>query len=141
MKGFSDNPLYDVEKMMSAVSHANKVTRTYGIEVMSINIISATPCDAALTKSLASGAVAAATALQAETQARGGANALRIEAQAEAEKVKIEAQGRADSLLIKANADAQSTCIKAESEKAADILWGEGEAQKTRLHAAATSDG
>lgn len=140
-KGFCDNPLYDTEKMMSAVSHANRVTRTYGIEVMSINIISATPCDAALTKSLASGAVAAATALQAETQARGSANALRIQAQAEAEKFKIEAHGLADSQLIRAHAVAQSTCIKAESDKMAEILRGEGEAQRTRLHAEATSDG
>merc|ERR1719440_1137795 len=100
MKGFSDNPLYDVEKMMSAVSHANRVTRTYGVEVMSINIISAAPCDAALTKSLASGAVASAKSLQAETQARGAANAMRISAQAEAEKARIEAEGRADSQKI-----------------------------------------
>ena len=68
---FPDNALYDVEKMGTAVEHANRVTRTYGIGVMSINIISASPCDAALTKSLASGAVASAEALMADTAARG----------------------------------------------------------------------
>merc|ERR1719326_1700176 len=71
--GFSDNPLYDAEKMGTAVVMANAVTRAYGIEIMSINIISALPNDQALTKSLASGAVASAEALQAETAARGQA--------------------------------------------------------------------
>merc|ERR1719181_1103251 len=140
-KGFCDNPLYDTEKMMSAVSHANRVTRTYGIEVMSINIISATPCDAALTKSLASGAVAAAEALQAETQARGGANALRISAEAQAEKVRIESQGRADSEIIQARAMGEAIRIKAESDKQAEILTGEGAAERTRLHAQASAEG
>merc|ERR1711937_501279 len=93
-KGFADNPLYDVEKMTTAVEHANRVTRTYGIEIMSINIISAAPCDAALTKSLAAGAVASAMALQAETQARGTANATRIKAEADAEQARIESKGK-----------------------------------------------
>merc|ERR1719473_2088609 len=81
---FVENPMYDTEKMGTSVEHANHVTRTYGVEIMSINIISATPCDAKLTTSLASGAVASAEALQAETAARGKANAVRIAAEAEA---------------------------------------------------------
>merc|ERR1712113_621149 len=140
-KGFADNPLYDTEKMMTAVEHSNKVTRTYGIEVMSINIISATPCDDALTKSLACGAVASAEALQAETAARGTANAVRISAEAQAEKSRIEAQGKADSEIIRARADGEAVRIKAESNKQAEILRGEGLAQRTRLHAEATSAG
>merc|ERR1719269_258281 len=70
---FADNPLYNLEKMGSAVEHANSVTRSYGIEIMSINIISAAPVDDALTKSLASGAVASAEAekLRAEGRAEG----------------------------------------------------------------------
>merc|ERR550532_4005738 len=101
-KGFADNPLYDTEKMGTAVEHANRVTRTYGVEVMSINIISAAPCDAALTKSLASGAVASAEALQAETQARATASAVRIAAEADAERIKIVAEGQARSQVIEA---------------------------------------
>merc|ERR1719326_1599766 len=69
-KKFVENPMYDVDKMGTSVEHANRVTRTYGVEIISINIISATPCDAKLTTSLASGAVASAEALQAETAAR-----------------------------------------------------------------------
>lgn len=30
---FMDNPLYDPDKMVGAVHHANRVTRTYGVEV------------------------------------------------------------------------------------------------------------
>jgi hypothetical protein len=30
---FMDNPLYDPDKMIGAVEHANRVTRTYGVEV------------------------------------------------------------------------------------------------------------
>ena len=67
--------------MGSAVEHANRVTRNYGVEVMSINIISATPVDSQLTRALATGAVASAEALQAETQARGQARAVAIAAE------------------------------------------------------------
>merc|ERR1719174_1377318 len=106
---FADNPLYNLEKMGSAVEHANSVTRSYGIEMMSINIISAAPVDDALTKSLASGAVASAEALMAETTARGqsravtiaaeaDAAALRIRAEADAEAEKLRAEGRAEGL-------------------------------------------
>merc|ERR1719359_2254387 len=87
---FVENPMYDIEKMGTSVEHANKITRTYGVIIMSINIISASPCDAKLTTSLASGAVASAEALQAETAARGKANAVRIAAEAEAARLKIE---------------------------------------------------
>merc|ERR1712232_258474 len=109
--------------------------------IMSINIISASPCDDSLTKSLAAGAVASAEALQAETAARGTANAVRISAEARAEKERIESQGVADAEIIQAHAAAEATRIKAESEKAAEILRGEGAAERTRLHASATSTG
>merc|ERR1719240_2511337 len=113
-KTFVDNPMYDIEKMGTSVEHANRVTRTYGVEIMSINIISATPCDAKLTTSLASGAVASAEALQAETAARGQANAVRIAAEAEAARVKIEAEGQGEAEVIRANAHADG--IRAISE-------------------------
>merc|ERR1719217_705058 len=99
--------MYDFEKMTTSVEHANRVTRTYGVEIMSINIISASPCDAKLTTSLASGAVASAEALQAETAARGKANAVRIAAEAEAARITIEAKGIADAEVIKAEAHAE----------------------------------
>ena len=93
---------------------------------MSINIISAYPCDAALTKSLASGAVASAEALQAETAARGQANAIKIQAEADATHAKIEAQARADAEVITANGMADAERIKAEAERDAEKLRAEG---------------
>merc|ERR1719379_26100 len=106
-KTFVENPMFDVEKMGTSVEHANRVTRTYGVEIMSINVISAMPSDDNLTKSLASGAVAAAEALQAETAARGQANAVRIAAEAEAAKLKIEAAGHGEAEIIKAESQAE----------------------------------
>jgi len=111
---FVDNPMYDTEKMGTSVEHANRVTRTYGVEIMSINIISAAPCDHKLTTSLASGAVASAEALQAETAARGQASAVRIAAEAEAARLQIEARGQGEAEVIKAQAHADG--IRAISE-------------------------
>merc|ERR1740120_501240 len=76
-----DNPLYDVDRMNDAVKHANLTAMSYGVEILSINILSAVPIDNALTKALACGAVASAQALQAETAARGNAKATRIDAE------------------------------------------------------------
>merc|ERR1712157_335582 len=93
----SDNPLYDAARMSSSVAHANTTTLSYGVEILSINILSAVPCDDQLTKALACGAVASAQALQAETAARGNAKAMRIDAEAGAEKAQIEADGYAQA--------------------------------------------
>merc|ERR1740120_635686 len=95
-----DNPLYDMIRMTNSVEHANSTTRTYGVEILSINILSAVPVDDQLTKALACGAVASAQALQAETAARGNAKAMRIEAEATAEKAKIQADGTAQAEII-----------------------------------------
>jgi len=136
-KGFTDNPLYDTEKMSSAVSMANAVTRSYGVEIMSINIISALPNDQALTKSLASGAVASAEALQAETAARGQANALKIQAEADAEQQRINARAQADAELIRAKGLADAERVRAEGDKAGLQLRAEGEADGIRALAGA----
>jgi len=107
-----DNPLFDIRRMDSAVAHANKVTQTYGVTIMSINVISADPVDTNLTAALASGAVASAQALQAETAARGNAKALRIEAEA-----------RNETELLSARADAEAMEVRARGQqKAAELL-------------------
>merc|ERR1712146_372509 len=93
-------------KMNSAMAHANTITATYGIEIISINIISAVPSDSALTKSLASGAVAAAESLVAETAARGGAAALMIAAEAERDAALLRAEGAKQSEIRKAVGEA-----------------------------------
>lgn len=116
-----DNPMFDVFRMKSAVEHANVVTRKYGIEIMSINIISANPVDQNLTRALASGAVAAAEALQAETTARGKAKALKIEAEAKAVAIKINAEAEAGAVIIKAEADMDAAKMLQQSEVAIDL--------------------
>lgn len=164
-KGFSDNPLYDTEKMGTAVVMANQVTRSCarrdsfealaiagsrcsriaracvyradGVEIMSINIISALPNDDALTRSLASGAVASAEALQAETAARGQANAIKIQAEADADTQRINAKAAADAELIKAQGLADADRVRAEGTKASLTLRAEGEADGIRAIAAA----
>jgi len=118
-----DNPLYDVDRMSGSVEHANTTTMTYGVQILSINILSAVPCDDQLTKALACGAVASAQALQAETAARGNAKAMRIDAEAVAEKTKIEADGAAQAELIRAKAQGEATRLVADgNKKAADLL-------------------
>eukprot|EP00929_Paragymnodinium_shiwhaense_P103921 TRINITY_DN6778_c0_g1_i2.p1 TRINITY_DN6778_c0_g1~~TRINITY_DN6778_c0_g1_i2.p1 ORF type:complete len:535 (+),score=144.07 TRINITY_DN6778_c0_g1_i2:89-1693(+) len=118
-----DNPLYDTERMSSSVDHANATTMTYGVEILSINILSAVPCDDQLTKALACGAVASAQALQAETAARGNAKAMRIDAEATAEKCRIQAEGTANAEVIRAKAAGDAARLKAEgSKQAADLL-------------------
>lgn len=118
-----DNPLYDTMRMTNSVEHANTTTKTYGVEILSINILSAVPVDAQLTKALACGAVASAQALQAETAARGNAKAMRIEAEAAAEKAKIQADGTAQAEIIAARATGEAARLVAEGNKAAaDLL-------------------
>merc|ERR1712188_206223 len=79
--------LFDSGKLKNAVAHANNVCQRYGVEIISINIISAFPVDKDLNEALAKGATAAAEAEQAETAAQGNTKALLI-----AEKAKAEAE-------------------------------------------------
>jgi len=104
--------LYDKQRLDDAVSHANEITGTYGVEIISINIISAIPADRKLQESLAAGAVAAAEAQMMETAAQGKSRALQIESKA-----------RASETMILAKADADAEVLRAEGSKvAADVL-------------------
>jgi len=132
-KGNNDNPMFDAEGMSEAVSHANQLTSNFGVEILSINIISANPVDDNLTASLATGAVASAEALQAETQARGMAKAMKIQAEATAITRKIDADSLALATLVKARADGEAETLRAEGAKAAEILRAEGSRQAAGL--------
>ena len=119
----AENPMFDSNGMSEAVKHANKITSIYGVEITSINIISANPVDEVLTASLASGAVASAEALQAETAARGKAKALKISAEAEASKRLVLANCDAETEIIEAKSFAEAEKTKAEGKReAADLL-------------------
>jgi len=85
--------IFDGLRMASAVEAANMITQTYGVTILSINIISAVPADRELQQALARGAVASADAERSETVARGEAKAVRIRAEADAEAEQIRAAG------------------------------------------------
>merc|ERR1711977_585449 len=106
---------------MGAVTHANDVCSRYGVEVISINIISAFPNDTKLVEALAAGAVAAAEAEQAETAAEGSAKALMIRTKAEADAKRISAEAEADSDRIRAEGSKDAGVMIEQSGIAADL--------------------
>merc|ERR1711959_802461 len=93
----SMSAIFDGSRMASAVEAANAITSTYGVTILSINIISAVPADHDLQQALARGAVASADAERAETVARGEAKAVSIRAEADAEAERIRARGAKDA--------------------------------------------
>merc|ERR1711977_471994 len=116
--------IFDGHRMASAVEAANLITQTYGVTILSINIISAIPADRELQQALARGAVASADAERAETVARGEAKAVRIRAEADAEAEKIRAEGArsaADML-----AESQVAVDLAKISKVGEALQGKG---------------
>ncbi|GMH67228.1 hypothetical protein TL16_g04626 [Triparma laevis f. inornata] len=117
------SPLFDPNKLNSCVHQANKITKTYGVSITSINVVSAVPADPKLQSSLAQGAVAAAEAQKYETVAQGKARAALVEAKGKAESMKIVASGAAESERIRAHG----------SRKAADLIEGSGIAVKLAL--------
>jgi len=89
----SGSPLFDPSRVTDVKNKANAVTSTYGVRIISINVVAAVPDDKNLMNSLAQGAVAAAEAQKYETVARGKAVAVTIEATAESEAKVIRARG------------------------------------------------
>merc|ERR1712166_374352 len=87
------SPIFDGKRMASAVVAANAITQSYGVTILSINIIAAVPADKTLQQALAKGAVASADAERAETVAHGDAKAVLIRAEADAEAERIRAAG------------------------------------------------
>merc|ERR1711904_16950 len=87
------SPIFDAKRMSTAVETANAITRTYGVTILSINIIAANPADKNLQVALAKGAVASAEAEQAETVARGESKAAQIRAEGDSNAEKIRADG------------------------------------------------
>jgi hypothetical protein len=68
--------------IQTCVAHANEITSTYGVTIISINVVAAVPAAKELQSSLAQGAVAAAEAQKFETVARGKAAALQASEEA-----------------------------------------------------------
>ena len=121
---------FDAAKIDSAMAHANQACALYGVQILSINVISAVPTDPSLIKSLAAGAVSMAEAHNAEIAAEGkvkaqlatarGQNAV---AMAEAQNAEVAAEGEAKAQIARARGAAEAEQIKAMgAKKAAEIL-------------------
>ena len=113
--------LYNNEKLRDAVAHANKNTMSYGVEIISINIISAIPKDKQLQASLAAGAVAAAEAQMMETTAQGKGRAIEIEAAAKAKQTMILAQADADADVLRAQGAQQAADLLSTNPVSVDL--------------------
>lgn len=113
--------LYNNEKLRDAVQHANEITSSYGVEIISINIISAIPKDEHLQASLAKGAVAAAEAQMMETSAQGKGRAIEIEAAAKAKQTMILAQADADACILRAEGSKQAADLLASNSVAVEL--------------------
>lgn len=95
--------LFDPERLSSSADHANTICSQYGVKILSINLISASPNDRGLLDALSQGARASVAAEQAETAARG-----------EAQAVVLRAKGEAEAARIRAEADAKAEELRAE---------------------------
>merc|ERR1711988_48299 len=113
--------LYDVTKLQNAVEHANSICNRYGVNIISINIISAVPLDKRLQEALAKGAVAAAEAEQAEVAASGNARALLIKSQSEAEAQLVAAKADAESARIRASGETDAARTLETSDIAVEL--------------------
>jgi regulator of protease activity HflC (stomatin/prohibitin superfamily) len=121
--GPSSSPLFDIGKMQTCLDHANAVTSTYGVTILSINVVAAVPADKTLMVALAQGAVAAAEAQKFEIVANGKAAA-----------AKIEAKGIAEAEVLKARGEAEAERVRAEGHKAsADSMASSDLATKLAL--------
>jgi regulator of protease activity HflC (stomatin/prohibitin superfamily) len=113
--------LYDNEKLRDAVTHANQNTLTYGVDIISINIISAIPKDNQLQASLAAGAVAAAEAQMMEITAQGKGRATEIEASASAKRTMILAKAEANADILRAEGAKQAADLLATNPVSVDL--------------------
>lgn len=121
--------LWDPERLQSAVNDANLICNRYGVDVLSINLISASPSDKNLQEIMSRGAVATVSAEEKTKAARAEASAALITAQAEAQK----AQANADAMLIKARSDAEALEIAAKADAEAERIRAQGSKDAGKL--------
>eukprot|EP00971_Amphidinium_carterae_P327581 6459008-Amphidinium_carterae.1 len=135
MRGDSSSPdmglasIFSVNQMTAAVRHANEICSQYGVCIMNINIVSAFPEDASLTKALSAGAVASASAEQAEMASRGNAKAKLIQSQAAGESMRIGARAEADAERVRAQGKQDAAALLRQSQVATDLALMERTSQ------------
>eukprot|EP00928_Gymnodinium_smaydae_P081611 TRINITY_DN65097_c0_g1_i1.p1 TRINITY_DN65097_c0_g1~~TRINITY_DN65097_c0_g1_i1.p1 ORF type:complete len:547 (+),score=85.68 TRINITY_DN65097_c0_g1_i1:56-1642(+) len=121
------SPLFDLGRMQTCLDHANAVTTTYGVTILSINVVAAVPADKQLMVSLAQGAVAAAEAQKYEVVASGKAAAAKIEARGVAEAAIVRARGESEACALLAKGEAEAERTRAEGHRAAAELLATSE--------------
>jgi len=128
--------LFDPKELNNSVDHANEVCMTYGVKILTINLISAFPKDRKLLEALSQGAVASVEAQQVEINARGVAQATVLKAHAEAQAEQIRAEGDAAAEEIRAQGSLKAAKLVQTSDvavtlaklKTAGVCLGEGKA-------------
>jgi len=113
--------LYDDARMGGCVQHSNNITSAYGVRIISINIISATPADRSLSEALAKGALALANAEMIETKAHANAKASKILVDQENDNMMSQAQAEADSAIIEAEGKKQAAALMEASPLACEL--------------------
>ncbi|CAE8667201.1 unnamed protein product [Polarella glacialis] len=113
--------LFDPERLKDTAGHANAICERYGVKILCINLISASPSDRVLLDALSQGAVATVAAEQTETAARGVAQALLLTARAEAEATRIRAEGDAKGEELRAEGSLKAAQSLATSEVAVEL--------------------
>mmetsp|Transcript_1772 Transcript_1772/g.3079 ORF Transcript_1772/g.3079 Transcript_1772/m.3079 type:complete len:529 (-) Transcript_1772:109-1695(-) len=121
--------IFSVNQMTAAVRHANEICSQYGVCIMNINIVSAFPEDASLTKALSAGAVASASAEQAEMASRGNAKAKLIQSQAAGEAMRISARADAEAERVRAQGKQDAAALLKQSQVATDLALMERTSQ------------
>jgi regulator of protease activity HflC (stomatin/prohibitin superfamily) len=109
-----DNPFFDKAKLSRTLGLANAITREYGVVVMAIDVVEASPRDAELRNVLTRGAQAAADALQLARVKRGQAHAAKVKAESKASTLISFAKGEAESRVIMAKGEAEAMVVEAE---------------------------
>lgn len=129
MDGAGRQALWDPHRLGSIVRYANSITLRYGVEVLSINLISAIPSDPRLVEIMSRGAVAAVDAEEKTKTARAQAQAAVVAAEAKA----ASAQATADAMLINARSVAEAKQIAAISDAESERLRAQGAKDAGRL--------
>lgn len=125
----SRQALWDPEQLESAANDANQICHRYGVDILSINLISAQPADQNLREIMSRGAVATVSAEERTKAAKAEANAAVITAQTQA----AEAQANANAMLIKARSHAEALEIGAKADADAERIRAEGSKDAGKL--------
>jgi len=116
----SRKALWEPESMKAAQSDVNNICNRYGVEILSINLISAAPSDSKLVDIMSRGAIATVAADELVKGAKAEANAALIQARTEPAR----AQADADAMLIRVRSQADAVKIAAVGEADAERIRG-----------------